>query len=129
VDSRALPDGLRLREQVRVRAEGGVDWGMTLVAEKRGAELAVVALDGFGGKLFTIVQRGTDAEVERAFGRRMAWPPLNVLRDLHAARLGAALDARDAVEHASGEGGRARAVVRRPRCGSESTWVEASAAR
>lgn len=125
VDASALPDGLRLRDQVRVRAEG-VDFGATVVTEKQGDALVSVAFDGFGGKLFAAVQRGGRVEIERAFGRRLPWPPANLLRDVQLARLGAAPPRGVTVEHGSAGDGSVRTVVRDLPCGSETTLVSAA---
>lgn len=74
-----------LREQVRVRSDDA-DFGMLIAARKRGDALYLVGLDGFGAKLFELTQRGVEVSVERPFGRRLPWPAVNLLRDLHRER-------------------------------------------
>jgi len=74
-----------LREQVTVRFEGG-DFPFELVAQKRQRELVLVGLSPMGAKLFTVVQTGSETEVDALPGAVLPIPPLNVLRDLHRLR-------------------------------------------
>jgi Protein of unknown function (DUF3261) len=75
----------RSRQRVRVQGED-LDWQLELVAEKRADLLVLVGLDAFGGKLFTVTQRGSELSVERPRGR-LPRPPTDLLRDFHRARL------------------------------------------
>jgi hypothetical protein len=123
VSSSAIPDGFQLLAQVRVLAAPDVDWGLRLAAQKIDGSLVVVGLDGFGAKLFTIVQTGTELDVQRVVGRRPPWPTENVLRDLHRARLGAAQGEGVSIERAPEEGGRARVAIHNASCGSETIFI------
>lgn len=124
VDARSAPDGLRLHDQIRVRASE-VDFGLTLVTEKQADALVSVAFDGFGAKLFSAVQRGTRIELERAYGRRLPWHAENFLRDVQLARLGAEPPPGVTIERSPGRDGREVVVVRDERCGSETTLAGA----
>jgi hypothetical protein len=123
VSTTAIPEGFHLRAQVRVLAAPDVDWGLTLAVQKVDGHLVAVGLDGFGAKLFTIVQDGTEVDVERVVGRRMPWPPENVLRDLHRARLGAAEGEGISIERAPEDAGRARVAIHNSSCGYETILV------
>jgi Protein of unknown function (DUF3261) len=123
VSTTAIPEGFHLRAQVRVLAAPDVNWGLTLATQKVDGRLVVVGLDGFGAKLFAIVQDGTEVDVDRVVGRRMPWPPENVLRDLHRARLGAAEGEGVSIQRAPGDVGRARIVIDNATCGSETILV------
>lgn len=123
VSTTAIPDDFYLRAQVRIRAARGVDWGLTLAAQKIDGRLILVGLDAFGAKLFTIVQNGTQVDVERAFGRPMPWPPENVLRDLHRARLGAAEGEGVSIDRAAEDAGRERVAIHNAACGCQTTLV------
>jgi hypothetical protein len=110
VATEALPAGdFLLRERVRI-VGGGVDIGLELVAEKRADRLVVVAMNAFGTKLFSLVQRGLAVESDSRLGRALPVPPENVLFDLHAARF-ARSDAP------------ARVTVARPGCDYTATFV------
>jgi len=89
VSSHELPGGdFLLRERVRVEGEGEdgrVDAGFELVVERRGGRLAVVGLNPFGAKAFSLVQRGRVVQSETHLPR-LPLPPENLLYDLHAAR-------------------------------------------
>jgi len=112
--SEAIPDGdFVLRERVRIVGDG-VDTGLELVAERRGARLAVVAFNAFGAKVFSSVQRGTEVESESHLGRAASVPPANVLRDLHAARF---------LPPERSERMRTSVVVTRPGCGYSASFV------
>jgi Protein of unknown function (DUF3261) len=77
--------GFRVRERARVQG-GDLDWRLELVAEKSGEVLVLIGLDAFGSKAFVVTQRGSDVSVERPRGR-LPLPPIDLLRDLHRARL------------------------------------------
>ena len=109
-DVASLPGGdYALREKLRVRGPG-VDSAFELVAERRGARLVLVAFDPLGARAFSAVQEGLAVEVESKLGRLLPIAPLDVLRDLHVARL-----ATEASED--------RVSVKRPGCEHRSSFV------
>jgi hypothetical protein len=110
----------RSRQRARVQAEG-LDWRLELVAQKRGDELVLIGLEAFGAKAFAVTQRGTEVSVDRPRGR-LPWPPINLLRDFHRARL--------ASDHAPPEPGVALAypspgevTIEHPGCGYRTQLV------
>ena len=123
VSTTEIPEGFHLLAQVRVLAAPDVNWGLTLAAQKVDGRLVVVGLDGFGAKLFGIVQDGTEVDVDRVVGRRMPWPPENVLHNLHRARLGAAAGEGVSIERAQEGSGRARVAIHNPSCGCDTILV------
>jgi len=74
-----------LRQQVRVRS-ADTEVGFTLVSEKRGRRLVLVALDRYGAKAFTLWQEDRRVVVEYPPHPGFPVPPENVLRDLHRVR-------------------------------------------
>ena len=123
VSTTAIPDDFQLRAQVRVRAARDVDWALTLAAQKTNGRLVLVGLDAFGATIFTIVQNGTQVDVERAFGRRMPWPPENVLRDLHRVRLEAAEGEGVSIDRAAEDAGGERIGIHNMACRCQTTFV------
>ena len=110
VASADIPGGdFRLRERVRFAGEG-VDLGLELLAERRGARLVVIGFNAFGARVFSLVQQGVAVEVDAPLGRALAVPPENALRDLHEARF---------FHPESGD----RVEVRRPGCDYSATFV------
>jgi hypothetical protein len=85
VTTDAMGGDFRLRQQVRVRGERS-EAGFTLVAEKRGGRLVLVALDRFGAKAFAVGQESATVRVERAPHPGFPVPPVNVLRDFQRMR-------------------------------------------
>jgi hypothetical protein len=73
-----------LRQQVRVQGED-LDWQLELVTQKRGSQLILIGLDGFGGKQFVLTQTGSELALERPRGR-LPFPPINLLRDWQRVR-------------------------------------------
>jgi len=121
VPTQQIEGEFRLRQRVRVQAEG-LDWRLTLVAQKRGDTLILIGLDAFGAKEFVLTQQGTDVSVERPRGR-LPYPPINLLRDLHRARFSPAASASgdDVTLLRSGDGG---VTIQHARCGYTATWIE-----
>ncbi len=85
---------------------------LDLVLQKRDNVLVLIGFDPLGAKLFTVVQRGSETEVDAAPAAILAVPPLNVLRDVHRARFNAPTDAE--VTTSAGE-----TRIRNPCCQSE----------
>jgi hypothetical protein len=114
-----------LRQRVRVQGEG-LDWRLTLVAQKRGDTLLLIGLDAFGAKQFVLTQKGTDVVVDRPRGR-LPLPPIDLLRDLHRVRfLAAAAASEDGVTLVrSGDG---EVTIEHAGCGYRATWVALEAA-
>lgn len=111
VPAAGIPGGdFALRERVRIRG-GEVDLGLALLVERRGDRLVLVALNPFGAKAFSVVQRGLEVEATSHLGRALQVPPGNVLRDLHAARFAGPPDTP------------ARVEVMRPGCSYTATFV------
>ena len=105
-----IPGGdFLLRERVRFQG-GGVDLGLELLAERRADRRVVIGLNGFGARVFSIVQQGTLVESDAPLGRALEIAPGNVLRDLHAARF----------FHPESE---ERTAVHRAGCGYTATFV------
>jgi hypothetical protein len=92
---------------------------LDLVLQKRGAELVLIAFDPLGAKLFTVVQRGSETEIDAAPRPLLSVPPLNVLRDVHRARFAAPTDA-----ELVAKGSETR--IHNARCGTETTLVRVS---
>ncbi len=124
-----IPDGLRLRQQHRVRA-GAVDLALDLVAEKTSGRLVVVGFNVLGAKSFAVTQRGLEVEVER-FVPFQSVPPENVLRDLHRvsfSQYGPRESAREAEVsvRSMGEGSMRRAEILHAACGYRTLVVTVS---
>lgn len=118
VSTEALGDDFVARERYRVtRADESLR--VDLVIQKRGDQLVLLGFDPLGAKLFQIVQRGTSTEVEAMPRAVVGVPPLNVLRDVHRARFGAATDARVSACAAV-------VLIENPRCATESTLERVS---
>jgi len=81
-----IPGDFAIRERVTVRSEDG-DFPFELIVQKKRRELVLVGLSPMGAKLFTVVQTGTETEVDALPGAVLPIPPLNVLRDLHRLQL------------------------------------------
>lgn len=75
-----------IRERVTVSSEDG-DFPFELIVQKKQRELVLVGISPMGAKLFTVVQTGTETEVDALPGAVLPIPPLNVLRDLHRLQL------------------------------------------
>lgn len=87
--ARDLVGDFALRERVRVRSiDGKIDAGYTLVVEKRGERLVLIAFTTLGAKAFAIEQTGTETVVRDSMGRGNPVPPLTLLGDLYRLRLG-----------------------------------------
>jgi len=71
--------------QLQVSA-ASVATGYSLIVQKTGTRLVLVALTRFGAKAFSVVQEGRELQVESALGPATVVPPENVLRDVHRAR-------------------------------------------
>lgn len=93
-----------------------------LVLQKRDAELVLIGFDPLGAKLFSVIQRGSETEVDAAPRPVLSVPPLNVLRDVHRARFEAPTDA-----EVTSEGAQTR--IRNERCESETTLLRVSERR
>ncbi len=124
-----IPDGLRLRQQHRVRA-GAVDLVLELVAEKTSGRLVVVGFSVLGAKSFAVTQRGLEVEVEH-FVPFQPVPPENVLRDLHRvsfSQYGPRESAREAEVSVrrTGEGPMGRAEILHAACGYRTIVVTLS---
>lgn len=82
-----IPAGdFTLREQVRLVGEEA-EVAFELLVERRGERLVLVGLDGFGARVFSVIQEGVRVESESRLGRLAQVPPESVLLDLYAARL------------------------------------------
>ncbi len=77
-----IPDGFRLHQRIRIRAEK-VSVGLETVAQKHGDEFVLIGLNSMGAKVFAVRQRGLEIEVKEFMGRAFPVPPRNVLYDLH----------------------------------------------
>jgi hypothetical protein len=82
VPTQEIEGDFAIQQRWRVIA-GEIDFPLQGLLEKRGDELVLIGLNAFGAKLFTLVQRGTDVEVQAAPPAILPVPPLNLLRDLH----------------------------------------------
>jgi hypothetical protein len=80
-----IPGSFAIRERVTVESAGG-DFPFELIVQKRERELVLVGLNPMGAKLFSVVQTGTETDVDALPGAVLPIPPLNVLRDLHRLR-------------------------------------------
>jgi hypothetical protein len=85
VPSEQIPDEFLLHMQLQV-SSASVATGYSLIVQKTGTRLVLVALTRFGAKAFSVVQEGRDLQVESALGPATVVPPENVLRDVHRAR-------------------------------------------
>jgi len=83
--TQTLGDDFLARERIEIES-GDRSVRLDLAIQKRAGELAIVGFDPVGPKLFQVVQRGTELEVEALPGRVLAVPPENVLRDVHRVR-------------------------------------------
>jgi hypothetical protein len=92
-----------MRARMRVESEE-VQASFELAVQQRNGELTVVAFDPLGARVFALVQRGVDVEVDALPG--LSVPPRNVLNDLHRANF------RSAELEPRGCGYRATLVVR-----------------
>jgi len=81
-----IPGDFAIRERVTVSSADG-DFPFELIVQKRQRELVLVGLSPMGAKLFTVVQIGSETEVNALPGAVLPIPPLNVLRDLHRLQL------------------------------------------
>jgi hypothetical protein len=109
-----------LRQSVRVQGDG-LDWRLSLVAQKRGDTLLLIGLDAFGGKQFLLTQTGSAVEVERPRGR-LPLSPVSLLLDWQRVRLaepGAAPEAGVSVTRAA-DGG---VTIEHASCGYRATFV------
>lgn len=104
------------RERVRVSG-GDVDATFDVVVEKRAGQLVLVGFNEFGAKVFSVVQRGVELEVQRHLGRATPVPPENLLRDLHRAHFGAPAGGAT-IERAAG-----RVDIEDSSCGYRAAWV------
>ena len=73
------------RERVRVTV-GDQVIAFQQVVQKRGDELLLVGLHPLGAKLFSVVQRGIETEIQAAPPPVLEVPPENLLSDLHRVR-------------------------------------------
>jgi hypothetical protein len=73
------------RERHEIRSDGR-SVRLDVAIQKRGDELVIVGFDPVGPKLFQVVQRGAELEVEALPGRVLMVPPENVVRDVHRMR-------------------------------------------
>jgi hypothetical protein len=78
----AIEGDFILQQRLRVRTDD-LDFPLRVVLQKRDGELALIGINPFGAKLFTLVQRGMETEVDALPPAALAVPPLNLLRDLH----------------------------------------------
>lgn len=76
----------RLDQRVRIRTRRD-EIALRIAVEKRGSRLVLIGLNPLGAKLFSVIQTGSEASVESLPAAVVQVPPLNVLRDLHRARL------------------------------------------
>lgn len=103
---------------------------LDLVLQKRGDTLVLVGFDPLGPKLFSLVQRGLEVEVDAKPSAVLPVPPRNVLRDVQHARFGMApsgvagpgVAAPEVSVTREGE----RVVVRNAACGSVATFTTVS---
>ena len=73
------------RERHEIRSDGR-SVRLDVAIQKREDELVIVGFDPLGPKLFQVVQRGTELEVEALPSRVLTVSPENVLRDVHRVR-------------------------------------------
>lgn len=85
VATQAIPGDFLLRQSLVV-TRGDRIFALHLVAQKHGDELLLLGLHPLGAKLFTLRQRGLDAQVDALPAPALEIPPLNVLSDFHRAR-------------------------------------------
>jgi hypothetical protein len=93
-----------------------------LALQQRDGVLVLVGFDPLGPKLFSVVQRGSETEVEAAPRALLGVPPLNVLRDIHRARFGAPTDAEVATNGTE-------TLIRNARCRTQTRLVRVSERR
>jgi hypothetical protein len=77
-----IPGQFTLRQRVTVTTEN-LNFPFELIVQKKGRELVLIGLSPLGAKLFTVVQTGSETEVQALPGVVLPIPPLNVLRDLN----------------------------------------------
>jgi len=80
-----IPGDFSIRERVMVESARG-NFPFELIVQKKRRELVLIGLSPMGAKLFSIVQAGTETDVDALPGAVLPIPPLNVLRDLHRLR-------------------------------------------
>jgi hypothetical protein len=73
------------RERIEIET-GEHSVRLDVAIQKRDDELVIVGFDPLGPKLFQVVQRGTELEVEALPGQVLKVSPENVVRDVHRVR-------------------------------------------
>lgn len=97
VDSRALPDGLFLRQRIDAHF-GSRTLSFSAVLQVDGGTLSLLALTPYGTRAFLIEQDGQAVRFTRYVDRELPFPPRFILVDVHRALfagLGHAPPARD----------------------------------
>ncbi len=96
VPTQEIEGNFALRQRMLIRKDG-TDVRLDLALQKLGDRLLLVAFDPFGVKVFTVIQTGTETEIEALPAAVLPVAPINVLRDVHRVRLLTA-DGADSVE-------------------------------
>jgi hypothetical protein len=85
VPSEALPQGMLLRQRVRIEsAEPAI--GMDVIVQSREDVLTLVGFTPFGTRAFALTQRGLETEVDDVAGRILGVNPIWILDVLHRSR-------------------------------------------
>ena len=80
-----IPGEFTIRYRVTVLAED-LNFPFELIVQKKGRELVLIGLSPLGAKVFSVIQTGTETDVDALPRAVLPIPPLNVLRDLHRLR-------------------------------------------
>jgi hypothetical protein len=124
-----IPSGIRLHERVRVEDDGHLQ-SFTLVLEHQGERIVMVAHDAIGAKLFSVIQREDEFEIEALPAAVLRVPPLNVVRDLHRARfLPEATQGDPRISRDTAADGGSRVTVEHRDCAYTARFVSIGSAR
>ena len=109
----ALGADFSLQAGYRVQSRGR-EAALTLVAEKRGDRVVLVALDPLGTQVFALVQQGSEVRRERHLRPLFPFAPENALRDLERVRFADRLAGAPGDAHVEPRG--AATLLRRDAC-------------
>ena len=98
VPTQEIEGNFALRQRMLIRKDG-TDVHLELALQKVGDRLLLVAFDPFGVNVFTVIQTGTETEIEALPAAVLPVAPINVLRDVHRVRLLTAAGANSVERH------------------------------